>query len=61
MTELIEAEPEAIALPGVEALALIDEALYELRSTNLIETSKMMDYLLDIRLLVREATGQVER
>jgi hypothetical protein len=60
MTELIEAEPE-VALPGVEALALIDEALYELRSTNLIETSKMMDYLLDIRLLVREATGQVER
>lgn len=47
--------------PVVEALSIVDEALYELRATNLIETNKMMDYLLDVRLLLNEIAGNVER
>jgi hypothetical protein len=53
MTEVLE------ELPVIEALAIVDEALYELRATNLIETNKMMDYLLDIRLLLNEASQPV--
>jgi hypothetical protein len=55
MTEVI------VESPVVEALAIVDEALYELRATNLIETMKMMDYLLDVRLLLSETLGDVER
>lgn len=56
MTETLVTET-----PIIEAMAIVDEALYELRATNLIETNKMMDYLLDVRLLLAEATGDADR
>lgn len=56
MTETLTTET-----PIIEAMAIVDEALYELRATNLIETNKMMDYLLDVRLLLAEASGETDR
>lgn len=40
--------------PLETAKCLIDEALAECAGTNLIETSKFMDLLLDIRLVLAE-------
>lgn len=41
--------------PVETARRLIDEALAECSGTNLIETSKFTDLLLDIRLVLAEA------
>lgn len=55
---MTEAEVIPQDLPLIEALSIVDEALYQLRATTLIESPKMVDYLLDIRLLLKEASGR---